>query len=230
MIHTISAQSGRSDVLDRATVERNLRRQITMAREAVENAARQRRIKSSFRVRRGRISVEVLDSATESDLILVSRTGGGISVIPLNDEPRVGTVAREVVRESRQTVFIIGERSQPTGQVVVAYDGSEASDRALDSAAEIADRRGGESVVVLLLADDEAGAQALQSKADQYLTELGFTPEFRVVTEPSLTRLCQEVSSFDSGLLVLGSGQDIVSGSAAQELLERIACSVMLVR
>ncbi|MBW7852346.1 MAG: universal stress protein [Rhodospirillales bacterium] len=146
-IEVLSLLSARRQPVDRAAFEDILRAQLARARRAVEAAALSRQVAFTFTVRRGRVEVEVLAAAEEADLLIAGwggrGLGGGLG------PPLLGSTARALAERASRPLFLLRERMGPVHAVLVAYDGSPASGRALALAAEIARRDGGAIDVLL---------------------------------------------------------------------------------
>lgn len=228
-VRGVSPRSGRPRPFDTPSVERALRRQTEAARAALEAAATRRRVRAEFSVKRGRVAVEAMNSADEADLIVICRTASGISVLP-PAAGGAGTAARELIDDARHPVFILDVRAGVTSRVFAAFDGSEGGRRTLRAAARIADRRGGEEITVLVLAADEEAADALGREAADQLTAAGHSAIIARLKGTGLEDLCAIVSREGAGVLVLAGELPLLAGAAAHQLLERVSCSILLIR
>ena len=144
--------SGREAAPDAAVIRRAMRVQAEAAKRALAGAAERRRLRWSFRVARGNVARELVTAAARTDLMVVGRTR-----LAHHRRIHVGTTARRVAAEAPAAVLVPG-RGNDDGPVVVVYDGSPASARALAAAARIAER--GPAIVLATDAAEADGAHA----------------------------------------------------------------------
>lgn len=111
--------------------------------------------------------------------------------------------------------------------VVVAYDGSAASRRALALAAQLARERGG-GLTVFLLTGAPEDAAALRAQADRWLRERRSRARFRPLDAADPARLVHAARTERSGVLVLPVGKTI-AGDALIRLLGEAESAVLLV-
>jgi nucleotide-binding universal stress UspA family protein len=113
--------------------------------------------------------------------------------------------------------------------VFVAYDGSPAADHAVQVAIEIADRDGGRLDVLLLTRRlDEARIWESRLVAAAAGRALGL--RFMHAPDVPAADLCATAARLGAALMVLGAGQDMARDAAGRALIERVPCSVLLVR
>jgi hypothetical protein len=179
-------------------------------------------------VRRGRTALTLLESAGEDDMIVISRATRGFGVDFAGARSRTGAAVREIVRSTTRTVFVLGDAVNLSGPLFVAFDGSPQSEAAIAFAATIAERRsGGELVILLPPASDEP---KLQAQADALLAAYGLKAGSETLGEDGVEAICAAVSRRRGGVLVVSADQPWPGPGAVPDLLERIACSVVLVR
>lgn len=197
-----------------ATMERELRRLAEGARRAIEEAAKRARVRWTFRVVRGPVSPAVLAEASGADLVALGRTGH-----ESHPGRRLGSTARTLVAYAPAPVLLLrrGERVAPP--TLVAYDGSDVADRALDLAVRLAGR---DPVGVLVVADGPDDA-APRRRAEGRLAVRGVAARFRTVEAGGLSAA---VRAEHGGLLVLPAAP----GSALVDRIDEIPCPVLLVR
>jgi hypothetical protein len=215
--------------LDHDTIERTMRHQVAEARRAIEAAAARLQIPTTFEVRRGRTAVEVVRSASDHDLIVISRQARGFTLTRESAGHRAGMAVREVIRETKRPVFVIGDRASLSGPLYAAFDGTLSSNHALEFAANIAERRDGGTMTVLLMASSRDEAKGLREAADAHLAAHGLKADFVTILEGGISALCEAIAARRSGVLVLGADQAVLEGGA-QDVLENLGCSILLVR
>jgi nucleotide-binding universal stress UspA family protein len=210
---------GRS--LDSREMERRLRAQATAMRREIEREAARTRISWSFRVARGRVATEVVAAGEHADVIVVGRTREQARTT------RLGSTARAVISRSRRTVFCARHRPGSGHAVVAAYDGSDASARALSTAADLAGP-GADGVVVLVPAGAEA--DALTRKVVALLGELGKFARVARIDAPTPAALAETASRLDARAVVIGEGACGISPEDAEALADTLDRPVVIVR
>jgi len=198
-----------------AAMERELRRLAEGARRAIEEVARRTRVRWSFRVVRGPVSPTVLAGAVGADLVALGRSG-----YEAHAGRRLGSTARAIARAAPMPVLLLRRGETVAPPILVAYDGGEAADRALDLAARLA---GPEPVGVLLVPGERRDADVLRRRAEARLRVGGTTARVRVVEPPALA---DAVRDERGGVLLLPAAP----GSSLAERVDEVACPVLLVR
>ncbi len=237
LVRTVSSFGGVSGAIRRGVIEQAMRRQSTVARLALEQAAGTRRIQASFEVRRGRLAA-ALEAYAETDFILVRRAAPNVQLTAATHRAQISAVTRQVVTAARRPVIVLDMRWAATapsfGRIATLYDGSPETQKALLAAAEIADRRQGDGISIVPIATSEADADALARQAQDILRPLGHQPHIAPHVTPDLDALCvmcaQPGGAPHSGVLVLHADHPLLQGDAMTRLLETIDCSVMVVR
>lgn len=207
--------------LDRARMERELRAQAAQARRALAVACDQRQVKWSFRVVRGEVAPEVLAAAREADLLSLGKASR-----PLIRRVRMGSTARTAAARCSRSVLLLQRDRTIRPPVVVIYDGSESSLRALMMAARLARRKGG-YLTVLVLADTADVARRLQTRVSDLLRGQGLTVRYRQLPGGGLATLTDAVESEGSGALVLS--RMMLALETLEALLDQVDCPVLLV-
>jgi nucleotide-binding universal stress UspA family protein len=208
--------------LDQARMERALRAQAERARRALARASEERHVKSSFRVVRGRVALEVLAAATEADLLTLGKASR-----PLIQRVRLGSTARAAAAGAPCCVLLLQRDVGIRPPVTVTYDGTPSARQALRMAARLARQEEG-GLTVLILADAPDAAQRLQARASDLLRGKGLLVRYRQLTDAGPATLTHEVRSTGSGVLVLSS--TVLPERALQTLLDEVDCPVLLVR
>jgi len=208
--------------LDEAEMERELQLRASQARRALAHAAEQAEAEWSFRVVRGVVSKEVLEAALDADLLSLGRASRTrASRVPL------GSTARAAAGKAPGAVLLARMGADLEQPIIVTYDGSPASARALAAAARMS-QTNGSSLIVLIMATDPDSAPQLAEKAHAYLEPRVPHAEYRNLSSGQELVAAVERETF--GLLILGGDSPMLEGEALQKLLNRLDCPVMLVR
>ena len=210
--------SARTRRLDGGRIDRQLRSQATRAARAMADSASRAQVRWSFSVARGSIEAELLQAASEADLFIIGRAGWSGKRI-------LGSTARKLVAAGTNRTMIIerGERLQPT--LMTVYDGSDQSQRALDTAIGL-----GEYLAVGIVAEDEEQAKALQSEVASKLDMQGRKARYRWLVQANTSELANMVRTQEECILILPGQSPLLEGKNLPEALDEFKCPVLLVQ
>jgi len=206
---------------DPGEMERRLRAQAAVLRREMERETARTRLTWSFRVARGSVAAEVVAAGEQADVIFVGRTREHAP------SKRLGSTARAVVARSRRTVFCVRHSPASGRSVVAAYDGSDRSDLALRTAADLAGP-GPDGVVVLVPAGADVGA--LTARALERLGDLGKFARILSMEAPTFAALLETATHLDARAVVIGEGACGISPDLAEALADAIDRPVVIVR
>lgn len=215
--------SGVSRRLEIRQVERGFRSQARRVRQALERAAEQAQVEWSFQVSRGMIAAVLLSAAAEADLVILGR----------RSQPRLargglGSTARSILVEGTQLTLLLQPGLQPGQPVMVIYDGSAPSQKALATTARLM-RDQAEEATVLILADEVGQEKARRQEAAELLADQGLETDYHWLKSPTISRLARFIKDREFRLVVL-SEANTLSRQAMLKLLDDIDCPVLLVR
>lgn len=149
-------------------------------------------------VLRGRDSTgQLRELAHTADLILMSDDSRGF----------LSSVTPEPVREIPRPFIFTGGRQALHGPLLVAHDGSWASDRALRCAADIAVNWGPEKLEIVILGVSSGAADSLRylDAAEQYLRAYGLSARSIRTSGTVVTSITGVVADVEAGLLCMGA-------------------------
>lgn len=209
---------------DTGAVERQLRARAEEARRRLEDSARRRRVAFSFRVARGEVGPEVAAAAADADLVILEGMAR-----PVAGGVRLGSSARAAARHARSTVIVLREGRMRARHFLVAYDGTPEADKAVALAALLA-RSNGAEVLAAILTGGAADAAALEARAREIARGLGVNARTEVLGEPTLVDLCAFARRAENAVLVVGAESPFARGQAADELMDRVSCPLVIVR
>lgn len=190
-IHEVSVSSALLRRVDTLQLERDLRAQAIRARQLIAAQAQRRRIEWSFHIERGALSTALV-SRDESDVVILCRS---------------------------QLSFHAPARAKHGDTVLTLYDGSDSARRALQTAAQLADRN--TPLLVALPARDAV----LHAEATQLLTASGTTAHYLHLSEISPAQLIAAGRRYHCRLMVIGGNIEQL-----MPLLQQATCPVALVR
>lgn len=201
--------------------------------------------------RRGDVaSAAILEYADENDVDLIVM---GATRLHRGFGHLLGSVAREVVDGSERPVLTVRQDDlaapAPLAHVLVPVDFSPSTREALELAAEIAAKAGGEVTLLHVLEEQSHGAlpsrwslwhSRQQAHAEAQLRELASTIESRVRTSiqvragSPVDEIVRAAATPGVDLVVIAShtsaGHRMVSGSVAEEVQRFAAAPVLLVK
>ena len=126
-LRAVDPFSGATRELSSQSMKRGMRAYASRAREALARTASRSRVRWSFRTVQGTGASGVLTAASDADLVIL----GGSS------RPTDRAV-QEAVSRATGSVLVLRERVRPGGPVLVLYDGTPGSSRALEIASSLA--------------------------------------------------------------------------------------------
>ncbi|MBZ5703593.1 MAG: universal stress protein [Acidobacteriia bacterium] len=214
--------TARQAPLDRARMEQQLRAQAEQARKALAAAAEGARVEWSFRIVRGQVSVEVLAAAAGMDLLTLGRRGWSSSL-----KSRIGSTAQTAVATTMPVLLLSDRGLQLDLPVLVCYDGTAATQRAVRVAAQLA-KAGCSRVTALLLAEDAESERRLKEQAGGLLRENKLQVRFRAADPRDEAALLRTIKSEEAGVLVLGGKTRFFKPDALELLLREVDTSLLL--
>jgi nucleotide-binding universal stress UspA family protein len=176
----------------------------------------------------GLVEDELLRLGDRAEAIVVGRRG------ELHAETgSLGGVTSHIIKRSSRPVFVAGDRPSTCERPLVAYDGGETSDHALELAARYAEARGLPLAVVHAAADAEAG-DALLAKAAAFLAGHRVTFETHRLSGDVAHAVSEFILRYGADLLVAGAHggrrRSWAIGSHAEKLLRITAIPAIINR
>jgi nucleotide-binding universal stress UspA family protein len=216
--------SGALRRLDTQQIERQLRAQAARARRALTASAGRSQVSWSFRVTRGTITSELLDAASEMDLIILGKSGWS----PIGRR-RLGSTARALLSDAPRLALILEEGTHVAPPVAVIYDGSPLAQKALVAAAALAQPEDS-LLLLLILAEEQKAVQKLQAQAAEWLQKRGLLARYYSLTEWNVPGLAHMLETERAGTLVLPAQSDLLQDDALLTLLDEIEIPILCVR
>jgi nucleotide-binding universal stress UspA family protein len=203
-------------------LEQELRVLAHRARQALAQSARRANLRTSFLVRRGIVSSELLKAALEADLVILGKAGW-------SRRSRMGSTTRVLVAQSPSSTLILQHGTSLGIVMGVIYDGSEIAQKALLTASRLLQGTKG-FLTVIILADEIEMARFRQSQVTKWLHERGMTASFRWLVGGEGQMLVSLLKSVNLGGLILPVGMETVPTATINDLLDEIHIPVLLVR
>ena len=204
-------------------LEADIRTREFAAERALAAAAERVHVKYSFRTAQGQMDVEFVTAAGGGDLLIVSsgsRSPWGAA--------RFTHTARVAERAPR-SVLISKPGALLAGVPLVCHDGSIGSWHALDAGLYFFGVHEGR-LAVLILADDRTEAETLRVQVEAHLAARGVSPRFLYGVRPRAPEMCRLAGEAGAGVLVMAADCPALDAPRRREVLEAIACPVLIVR
>lgn len=210
-----------SSHLDSRQIERELQAQARRVENILAGIARKANLRWSFLKSRGVIHGELLDAARGTDLIILGKTGW-------SGRRQIGSTARNIAVQSTIQSLIMLRKVRPGTPIMVAYDGSAASQKALITAQLISSKD--IPLIVLLVADDPQQAQELEEDVVARTAQMDLQVEFRHTGEFKGDRLSHMAMINGCDVVVMPVESQSFDAEALVEILNEADCAVLLVR
>ena len=140
---------------------------------------------------------------------------------------RMGSTARAISVGAPELALIVGRAARPDSSVVVLYDGSPVSERALALAADLAGKR---DVKIMIPTDETRDTRSLSAQAEWRMAERGIPASFVELPSGGVAAFARAVNREDAGLLVVPGDTSAEAGAALAGLVEEVECPVLVVR
>jgi nucleotide-binding universal stress UspA family protein len=181
--------------------------------------ARSSQVRAGTIVRVGDVQEEIVHAAQATDLVVLGRGGA-------ETDSLLGSVTGAIVRHVRRPVLLVPEWRQPLEKIVVAYDGSIGSDRALAIAADLAVhyREVNPEVVLVGITRHELDPLAFLEAARRYLNAYDIPHRVRTAPGEAGVLINALALNEDASLLCMGAyGHSLVReallGSTTQQIV-----------
>ncbi len=206
-------------------IERQLRVRARQAEELVGRIAEQAGVPFSFRVIRGQVNKALIAAAGESDLITLGRAGHSKA-----SHRQLGSTAETILRQASRSVMVLegGVRLHPP--IVVIYDGSETSEKALEIAGQLTGVTEYEAVTVVIFDPSGTAARDLEERALSTLRQFEVPASFQATETFTTRQLVHVIESLRSGLVLAPASLLETYPEETQRVLTNIVTPILFVR
>lgn len=208
---------------DPARTEQQFRAHAARMRAVFEKAVRTIGGLHSFRVARGELRKELLKTAAEVDTLILAHSRSHFGA-RLSIRAQLG----ELLVHGPRTLVLVQERWRTGESVAVMFDGSAVSETALRTASALAASERVSLSVWLPVVDDETRAR-LQSQAEAVLGDARHL-RFRTVAADDIRAMARAADAEGARALVLPGGDTEATARRVPALLDRLSCSLIVVR
>ena len=216
--------SATEEPLDRSRMERELKVLARRAQMSLAAMAERSGVRWTFRVVRGKVTVEILAAASESDLLTVGRSGWS-----LTRKMHLGSTAQNAAVHAPKALLLVKRPLGLDRPVTVLFDGSPLAEQALKAATRFA-RALQSRLTVFLVTDSHQHANTLVRQAIALMKAKDVEANFRAVFATDALQLADAIESEAGGLLIIGRHYKRLSENTIQNLVRLVSNPVLLVR
>jgi nucleotide-binding universal stress UspA family protein len=160
-VRQVSLPTAVEEQFDATSIERQLRVRALRAEKCLATAAERKKVKWSFRTVRGRASDEVVSAAEDADLLVVER-----AVRPSPGEFHGAGPTRMAASRVPRSLLLLRRRGLLGRPTLIAYDGGEDADRAVEVAARLSGEGAAALEVLALAGNAEKQTQLIRKLRD----------------------------------------------------------------
>jgi len=208
-----------------ANMERQIQQQTARLHAIVEALATQQHINVDFKVLRGHISEELCLAAQQMDLLILGKK----NFRQLQPAPKLGRITHDVLSTLSCNVLLLQQGAVVERPVAVLFDGSEAGQRALQLALQLA-HGDHDQLLLIYPATGEQQQQTWQQQAVTLSRELGVDAAWRELDRNSSDALLRTLMQNNSRVLILATLTTNFTADVVQEIIQRSPVPVIVVR
>lgn len=216
----ININTRRSRRIDRLTIEQILRGRVSEIRAEAERIFEETQIEWTLTITRGVVANEIQRAAADADLLIMARS-------TMSDK-RLGSTARDVANMVPGKLLLIEPTAVPFTKLIIVFDGSEKSLRALETAAHLAAVQDA-ILTVAVTANSQTEAQELQAQALSWLQKHGIIARFDWLLNPKTRNFAELIKREGQCMLVLPDEISIITKGNLSDMLSEFKCPVFLV-
>ena len=228
-IGATSAVPHSKPTVEQVEIEKEFIQEAGRIKKLFEDELKKNSIKGSFFTKRGNVDEVIAKVARTVDLIVIGKN-------ELVGAKEPGPVTEYILRRTTKPVIVVPENGVIGENILIAYDSSQSSERALSAGALFASLLGGK-VTVVSVADDIDIASGPLDEAKEFLTSHNVKSNYVVEFGYSKpwNAIMSQVKNHNASLIVLGAfGEhrllEMIFGSTTREVLKQANCPVLLIR
>jgi len=219
---TYGSLSGKA--MNVAGMERSIASQTTRLRKLVESIAQQNQVEITFDVLRGNVAHELCNTPGQSDLLVI-----GKNTLTLGNSQKIGSITRLVLSSAGCNLAVLQYGCNIERPVMVSFSGSEASQRALLLAIELA-HEDHNQLIIILPAVDDATYQQLSGKIQEIIGDQQLQVNLVRLSENSAEQIVSVIQRFHGRMLLLESGSNFLTDLQKQTLVMQTNIPIILLR
>ncbi len=208
------------------------REKATTVLAAVEKRCRDGGVACETSYNTGSLAQIILENEGKADIIVLGQHGEHAPWLA----GALGSSVERVVRASVKPCLITPDKFRQIQHVLIAYDGSEESSKALRAGIALAPALGATVTIttVAALGDEDAASETLH-KAKQQALEAGVTADVETLHGDPEAKILELKESIGADLIVMGAYghtriREFILGSTTSHVLRKSDVPVLLVR
>ncbi len=181
-------------------------------------------------IKEGVVSKEIFESANRCDMISMGMAGEHA----FWRDAFLGSNLESVVRQTHKPVLVTPEKYKKITKILVAYDASSFSTKALIAGADIAQQMNLPLTVVTVSDDKKSGEDTL-SQAAENLKDCNIKYDTVLKGGEAVSEILDFCSEASYDLLVIGAYghskiRELILGNTTVQLMRKVTCPVLLCR
>lgn len=220
-------------------VEEEFKKEREVLKELFDTCCKKNDITGSFSFDRGIIEECIIKASKTVDLVFIGKRGKSYK----EDSKEPGEIAEELLRHVTRPIFVVPAESHAkarisgkniSNKILLAYDGSEAAQRAISITAQIAEVLKAELVVVSVANDTDVAKKPLE-EAKEFLKPYNLKTEFKTGIGAAMpwTIISNEAKNLEPGIISIGAfGSnkllELIFGSTTKQVLVESTCPILL--
>lgn len=181
-------------------------------------------------IKEGVVSKEIVASSERCDMISMGMAGEHA----LWKDALLGSNLESVARQAHKPILVTPEKYKTISKILVAYDGSPHSTKALEAGAEIAQKMQLPITVVMVSEDDKSGDKCL-TNAKEILGKFNVTHDTLQKSGDTVDSILDVCKNGEFDLLVMGAYghskiREFVLGGTTVQIMRKSNCPVLLCR
>ncbi len=181
-------------------------------------------------MKEGVVSKEIFESAKRCDMIAMGMSGEHA----FWRDAFLGSNLESVVRQTHKPVLVTPEKYKKITKILVAYDASSFSTKALTAGADIAEQMKLPLTVVTVSDDEKAGKEIL-SQADENLKDSKIKYDKVLKNGETVSAILDFCKEGHYDLLVMGAYghskiRELILGNTTVQIMRKVSCAVLLCR
>jgi nucleotide-binding universal stress UspA family protein len=181
-------------------------------------------------MKEGVVSKEIFESAKRCDMIAMGMSGEHA----FWRDAFLGSNLESVVRQTHKPVLVTPEKYKKITKILVAYDASSFSTKALTAGADIAEQMK-LPLTVVTVSDDKKAGEDILSQADENLKDCKITYDKVLKDGETVSAILDSCNEGSYDLLVLGAYghskiRELILGNTTVQIMRKVSCAVLLCR
>lgn len=229
-IGATSALPSSKPTIEQVEIEKEFIKTANEIKELVEKETTREGVKGLFIVKRGKVEETIYEFSKTVDLVVMGRCH-------IEDSKELGSTTETLLRHTIKPVIVVPEGGKLNSNILIAYDGSQAAQRALSLGALFATVLNSKEVKVVSVADNIDSATKPLDEAKEFLSAYNVKGNYIVDFgyDKPWNAILKQVKNFHAGLVVLGAfGEnkllEMIFGSTTKEVLKQTICPVLLIK